>query len=259
MALSDSGQHDKAIAAHRKAVELAPDSVWAHIHLAYSLVRKGWPDDAIAAGLKAIELQPDLADTHACLGLALAMKGRLDEAIIACGKAIELQPDHALAHSGLAHALSKNGRRDEAIAAYDKAIALGRESPLLHNEYAWLLVTGPNQKVSDAVRAVELAKRAVELKPAEGTFWNTLGVAHYRTQDWRAAIVALTKSVELRNGGDCFDWFFLAMAHWQLNEKDEAQKWYAQAVEWMEKDRRRNEELQRFREEAAALLEVSQK
>ena len=61
-------------------------------------------------------------------------------------------------------------------------------------------------------------------------------MAHYRAGDWKAAIAALDKSMQLRKGGDSFDWFFLAMAHWQLGNKDEARKWYDQAVEWMEKN-----------------------
>ena len=68
--------------------------------------------------------------------------------------------------------------------------------------------------------------------------------------DWKAAIAALEKSMELRKGGDSNDWFFLAMAHWQLGEKDKAREWYDRAVQWMDKNQPKNEELRRFRAEA---------
>ena len=42
--------------------------------------------------------------------------------------------------------------------------------------------------------------------------------------------------MDLRNGGDSFDWFFLAMAHWRLGEKDKAREWYERAVQWMDKN-----------------------
>lgn len=45
------------------------------------------------------------------------------------------------------------------------------------------------------------------------------------------------------------------MAHWQLGDQDEARKFYDQAVEWMEKNKPQDEELKRFRAEAAELLE----
>jgi tetratricopeptide (TPR) repeat protein len=81
-------------------------------------------------------------------------------------------------------------------------------------------------------------------------------VAHYRAGDWKAAIGALEKSRDLRKGGDSFDWFFLAMAHLQLNEKEKAHKWYDQAGQWMEKNKPNDEELRRFRAEAAQLLGI---
>ena len=83
-------------------------------------------------------------------------------------------------------------------------------------------------------------------------------MAQYRAGEWQAAIEALEKSMELRKGGDAVDWFFLAMAHWQLGHKDEARKWYDKAVEWMDKNQPKNEELLRFRAEAAELLGISE-
>ena len=49
------------------------------------------------------------------------------------------------------------------------------------------------------------------------------------------------------------------MAHWQLDEKDEARQWYEQAVEWMEKNNQQHEDLKRFRDEAAKLLAMKDK
>ena len=85
-------------------------------------------------------------------------------------------------------------------------------------------------------------------------------MAYYRAGDWKAAIEALEK-VEASStmDGDSFDWFFLAMAHWQLGEKDEARKWYDQAVQWMEKNQPQDEELRRFRAEAEELLGIKAK
>ena len=60
--------------------------------------------------------------------------------------------------------------------------------------------------------------------------------------------------MELRDG-DSFNWFFLAMAHWQVGEKDKARQWYAKAVAWMDKNKPTDAELTRFRAEAKALLE----
>ena len=121
------------------------------------------------------------------------------------------------------------------------------------------LATCPEPKVRDPRRAVEAAKKAVQLAPAEGAYWNTLGAAHYRAGDGKAAIQALKKAMDLRKGGDCFDWFFLAMAYWRLGEKDQAHQWYSRAVRWMDKNQPKNEELRRFRSEAANLFGAEKK
>jgi hypothetical protein len=65
--------------------------------------------------------------------------------------------------------------------------------------------------------------------------------------------------MEVRKGGDNFDWFFLAMGHWKLGQREEARKWYDEAVAWMDKNQPQNEELRRFRAEAAELLSVNKK
>jgi hypothetical protein len=65
--------------------------------------------------------------------------------------------------------------------------------------------------------------------------------------------------MELRKGGDANDWLFLAMAHWQLGEKDKAREWYDKAVQWMNKNQPKDEELRRFRVEAAEVLGLEEK
>ncbi len=167
-------------------------------------------------------------------------------------------------HYGLALARTLTGHWGDVEAAYEAAITGARPLadptadpiPQLHNNLAWLLATCPDVKRRDAKRAVELAGKAVELAPKDGNLWNTLGVARYRASDWSGASEALHKRMELCKGGDSFDWFFLAMAHWQRGEKDKAREWYERAEAWRAKNRPKDEELRRFRAEAAELLKV---
>jgi len=121
------------------------------------------------------------------------------------------------------------------------------------NSMAWILATNPDPKIRDPKRAVELARKAVDLQ-STADHWNTLGAALYRAGEWNAAVEALNKSSELRKGGDGWDWFFLAMAHWQLGDKDKAREWRDKATDWMDKNQTANEELRRFRAEAEQLM-----
>jgi serine/threonine protein kinase len=181
-----------------------------------------------------------LADTNCCLGYLYAAGKRPKEAAEAYGRAFALY--------------NKLPIGSPVDAAYCESwIAKGR-----HNQFAWFLIT-TDPSLRNPARAVELAKLAVEREPERGDYWNTLGAAQYRAGEWEAAIAALNRSMELRNGGDSFDWFFLAMAHWKSGRVDEARKRYEQAVEWMAKNQPGNAELRRFHAEAAEVLQVSAK
>jgi len=173
----------------------------------------------------------------------------------------------------LAAHLGASDRHKEACKAYGQAIEIYEQSAMeipvgtddqqkfatACNALAWLLGTCPDLTLRDADRALELAQRAVELTPQVGLMWNTLGVAHYRAQDWLQAIKSLERSEELDPGKHFgLNGFFLAMAESQLSHQVEARKWYDQATQWMEKNQPQNEELRRFRAEAEKLLKIDQ-
>jgi superkiller protein 3 len=217
-------------------------------------------DEALAAWKKVVELDPRSAVAHFYVGLALKARGDLDGAERAYREAVRLDGEHhGAAIDALAELLQSRGNLKEAIATYQKIVILKPDSVGALNYLAWLLATCSDAKLRDPQQAVTLASKAVELDPKQGEWWNTLGVAHYRAGDAKAAIATLHKSMELRRGGDGNDWFFLAMAHWQLGEKDKARELYDRAVEWMDKNQPKNENLRRFRAEAAKLLGIDKK
>jgi tetratricopeptide (TPR) repeat protein len=205
----------------------------------------------------AVALQPQIPSAHYNLGLALQNNGQLDEAIPEYREAIRLKEDHAEAHFNLGLALGMQGRLNEAIDEYRRGIRLKPDDAQLRNTLARLLATCPEVKLRDPNEAVTHARKAVELAPGHGGFWNTLGVAQYRNGDWTEAVGALMKSTQLRKGGDSSDFFFLAMAQWQLNEKGKARAWYDQAIAWMDKHNSQDNELKCFRDEATALLDLA--
>src|SRR5262249_25538349 len=128
------------------------------------------------------------------------------------------------------------------------------------NNLVWPLVAAAGSRFLDPAPAVELASKAVALKPDASHIWNTLGVAQYRAGSWKAALTPLKKSHELSCGSSfSTDGFFLAMAHWQMGEKERARKGFAAVDLWVKNSLRSNEELRRFRSEAAALLGLPEK
>jgi superkiller protein 3 len=243
----------------RKAVELDPKRTENHgdLGMVFSALKEH--EKAVECYRRAIELQPNNAGVYQLLGNSLRDLKRPDEAVAALRKAVEIYPQFADAHRDLAFILVRQEKFREAIAAYDKALAINPKLIGPYNSLAWLLATCPDARLRDPSRAVTLAKQAVELAPENGGYRNTLGVAYYRAGDWKSAVATLEKSIEMRKGGDLNDWFFLAMAQWQLGNKADARRWYDKSVARMGTLTRPNQEFLRFRAEAAELLGVNEK
>ena len=151
--------------------------------------------------------------------------------------------------------LMRAGHEREAIEECHRALKIHPDSDLALNNLAWFLVTCQDTSLRDPKQALLLARRAVELVPRAG-YWNTLGVVQYRNGDFKAAVASLQNALPLRSGGNPNDWFFLAMANWQLGARAEARSWYDRAVAGINQDKNPGESLQRIRAEAEALFGV---
>lgn len=197
-----------------------------------------------------------LGNSHISRAQLLTKIGRHGEAVEDWKRAAELcrGREQVLCHVDYAMSLVKNGRADEAIASYKKAIDLGPKFAHAHNSLAWLLATCDDPSLRDPRQAIELAQRAIALEPKNAAIWNTLGVAQYRAGQWDAAITTLEESNQLGNGGSPVDWFVLAMAHWQLEHKEDARQWYEKGNVRMKRIPRAAEEMHRFHAEAKQLL-----
>ncbi|QDU21324.1 serine/threonine-protein kinase [Urbifossiella limnaea] len=239
-----------------------------------SLKSPAW-DDAIAFRRIAVAVRPHSPTANWYLGHALHTVGKLDEAMAYYQTVVELDPDHAPAHFSLANILRLRGRCGQAIVHFRRSAELLPADPNPLNGLAWELATCVETTHRDPAQAVDLARQVVALSVKQhddrdksgrdrlGNYWNTLGVAHYYAGNPDEAVVALHTSLRLASCDDeryvCEDWFFLAMASWKLGRTEAAREWYDRAAGWMVKKKPREEEIQRFRAEAAALLGVEVK
>jgi tetratricopeptide (TPR) repeat protein/tRNA A-37 threonylcarbamoyl transferase component Bud32 len=246
--LASAGKAQEAEKSYQRAVELLDKLV------------KDFPESALG--------RADLARTLAGQANLLKDPGRRREAEANRRRAIRHyetlradfpeDPNHrgslAVNYMELVHLLWALGRQTEAAEPYRKALELDPEDPAVNNVLAWYLATSPEPRLRDAALAVRRARKAVTARPQSGAYRNTLGVAHYRNGDDRAAVAELERAMRLRAGGDGFDWFFLAMAHRRLGDRARARAWFDRAVRWTDRHRPHDDELHRFRAEAEAVL-----
>lgn len=144
-------------------------------------------------------------------------------------------------------------------ATMEHVLEISRDNATAHNALGWLLATCPDPTYRDSNRAVAYAIRAVELRPDNADYRNTLGVAQYRVGNYRTAISELTRAEELApDRSFAHNGYFLAMAHAQLGERATALDWYRKSLAWHNEHRSTSfgDEMNRFRAEAEELLGI---
>jgi TolB-like protein/Flp pilus assembly protein TadD len=108
------GDHDRAIAEHKRALELDPLSLAINVDLGYSYYMAGRYPEGIAQVRKALELDPNAYFAHYNLGWILEASGDLSGAIAEYAKSVSLDSD-PFALAMLGHAEALNGNRDAAL------------------------------------------------------------------------------------------------------------------------------------------------
>jgi tetratricopeptide (TPR) repeat protein len=144
----------------------------------------------------------------------------------------------------------------------ERALALAEqyaEDALRLNDASWEVVRQPGANAAAYRLALREAEAASRLKPGIVNYVNTLGVAQYRVCKYKEALDTLTRSDKMNSaqGRNSIpdDLAFLAMAHYQLGQKEKAQASLNRLREiMMQPELAKNEQAQAFLREAEALV-----
>lgn len=223
---------------------------------------------------------PEASDTLATmhdLAFQLKQQGRLEEAardfrlvFDACRSGLGLEHRHTFSALGnLIEILTKLKREQESLELTEEVLnAARRDLGTSHSttmkyqdkrasvvsSYSWRLATDADSSQRDPKRAVELAQEATQLMPDDANHWDNLGVANFRAGRWKEAVESLEKANRMKSGGDLEHRMFLAMAYWQLDQRQTVSELYTQGAVWMEANHRQDELWNRIRDEAERML-----
>jgi tetratricopeptide (TPR) repeat protein len=175
-----------------------------------------------------------LADRYRSLGRSLKVDGRFAEARVAWHRALDI-----LTRQTALHPSASDLRRRWCDCA---------------NDLAWLIINHPDPESREPALALTLAGHVVAKRSDCSVYWNTLGVAYFRTGDFENAISALDRAIALGCGGTFFDHIFLAMAHARLDNREESRRCLSQAMSQMDKHHPSHPELARFCDEAHSII-----
>lgn len=133
------GRLPEALAAYRRARQLAPFLHEAAFLYGRALLQLGRTQDAIAelsAVTRATDAHPE---AYVALGQGLRERGNLDEALRQLRRAVELRPELAEAHYWLGRVSAESGAHAEAVASLGRAVRLAAsDAPWLAEAHLWL-------------------------------------------------------------------------------------------------------------------------
>jgi TolB-like protein/Tfp pilus assembly protein PilF len=148
---------------------------------------------AMNAVRKALELDPNSVEAHVLLAEMLRLQWKWDEAESEYQRALELNPSDGAAHLGLAHWLLSHGRIDEALAQANRAREL---DPLAvpGDDIGWILFCAHRFGGS-----IDELKSAVTIQPDNaGALWY-LGFALIANDQPGEAVPVLEKALAVSN------------------------------------------------------------
>ena len=109
---------------------------------------------------------------------------------------IKLKPRSDIAYQIRGAAYGAKGEYDKAISDFNKDIELNSKNTNAYNGKGWILATCRYAEYRDGAKAVELAKRAIEISP-EGNFFDTLAAAYAEVGKFEDAIITQEKAIDL--------------------------------------------------------------
>jgi len=222
-------QYEQAIRSYDRVPKSSP--IWKNVQIrkAYGLNSLEKIDEAKVLLENLAETMPGNPRAYDALGSIMRSRQRYEDSEKFYSRAIEIVKSPQRRHWTLYYArgVSRERLKKWALAEADLTLALKLhpEQPLILNYlgYSWV-DQGQNLK-----QAMDLIRKAVKLKPADGYFVDSLGWAHYRLGNYKKAAKHLERAVELRSDDPVIN-DHLGDAYWRVGRFLEAKYQWSQAL-----------------------------
>jgi tetratricopeptide (TPR) repeat protein len=251
---------EEALADYERVLELGAEGNNGRWALAQAQLRTGRERAALETTALIVDKWPQLADSWARRAQMFFWLGQTQEAVDAVNRGIDLNPQEEFLYVWRAYLSSFLEGSCEAVETdLARQRELAPDAPDTWNNEALVRILGLHHACperSDPVRAMTLARQAVEYDSRSPAYRETLGISLYRNAQYAEARETLLEAEELYTTEEPRLLFVLAMTEWRLGNKDEALDHHARAVARMIETYPHSTENVLLREEAAVLLGI---
>jgi len=217
----DMEKYDAAIAVYERipvGSALRPN---AEIRISVNLDRLGEKKKAEERLLDAIKRDPEAREPVVTLANIYRASDRFEQGAEFYSKAIELsgeiEPRHWTLYYFRGICMERSKKWDMAEKDFRKALSLNNDQPLVLNYLGYSLV----DKGLNLEEAVDMIRKAVELRPNDGYIVDSLGWAFYKLGKYEDAVKHLERAVELKPDDPVIN-DHLGDAYWRMGRKLEA-------------------------------------
>jgi len=141
----------------KRAIELSPSNVDAHLFYAWSLAPLGRKDEALAEARRSQQADPLDSLANFAVGSILVFTRQWDPAIQSLRTGIELDPNFWLDECYLARAYEQKGRLPEAVAESQRAVNLEKDNSETWSDLGYALAI--SGKKADAQKVIDHMKQ----------------------------------------------------------------------------------------------------
>jgi tetratricopeptide (TPR) repeat protein len=173
------GKFPQAVHHHKEALKQDPNLVEAYYNLGFIAIREGKLEEAAANFNAALKIKEDMPEAHYFLGEIYVEQKQFERAEKEYQRAIEIQPSFASAYQRLAHLYGETE-------VGSRKVEGGRKEE------------GKREKEQRLNKAIQLARKAVELQPDSADYLNTLSWLYYLNKDYAHAEETIKKALMLQ-------------------------------------------------------------
>jgi tetratricopeptide (TPR) repeat protein len=190
--LSQAGEHARALALYRVALQAQPEDVNLQVLHARALERSGAPAKAEAL-LKAALVRKPSPELYEALAATYQRQGRAAQAVTLLREAVARRPRDVALLYALGAAYERQGDVERAVTQMRAVLAADRDNAAAMNFIGYVLA----QQGRQLEEAERLVLRALELHPDTGAFLDSLGWVYFQRGEFQRAVLVLEKAAAL--------------------------------------------------------------